>query len=216
MVQRKNRTKLESEPVTEPLTYLRAIRYARNLSPAEKLTATVILSHAGPDCQHAHPGNVLLAEETGYHVSTVKAATESLRRKHYLMLAYSGRGGRHDRANEYSCSIPKSPETTLDGPKSPETTLGDTPNIPKSPEMNPKVASDGSQSRLSHPRNALRNALRNAPELDSEDTQKIDPQKPDPRDLVQRRYERRLKLARDDSDRERAQRAYEEELARLV
>jgi len=49
----------------QALDYLRAIREDRSLSPSEKLVATIVASHAGPDGKDAHPGEKLLAAETG-------------------------------------------------------------------------------------------------------------------------------------------------------
>lgn len=149
MVARKQHT--EAVPVSEPLTYLRAIRDARDLYPSEKLVANAIALHAGSDCQHSHPGNELLARETGLHVQTVKEATRSLRRKNYLILTYSGRGGRHDRANEYRLAVPKAPSVHLETgiSKKSQTTLEDNWNIPK-------VACDGSQSSLERSQSSLR------------------------------------------------------------
>lgn len=107
--------RLDRTPV--PVTYfeyVRAVTDSRRLSSSERLVALAIARHAGTDGSKAHPGNNLLASETGLYIRTIERATKSLRAAGYLTLTFSGRGGRGDRANEYDLSVPAWTVTTKD------------------------------------------------------------------------------------------------------
>ena len=156
----------------KPLDYLRAIRDSRDLSAAEKLVAAIVTSHAGPDGKDAHPGEKLLAAETGYTEKTVRKHLHSLREKGWLLMLFSGRGGSHGKASAYHLSIPTGNGYRLTGADEGTSTgsryrLGEVPTGNQRP---PNRYSETAQPVISdrptgngYRTNALRNALGNDP-----------------------------------------------------
>lgn len=151
----------------KPLDYLRAVRDDQELSPSEQIVALYIMSHAGKDGTGSHPGNALLAKETGLSEKTVKLAIARLRELGWIVQTYNGRGGNQAKASEYSLAIPKGHEVTLI--PQPKGTKGTS----KEHLGSPKVTLTDSQSNVSTltdaPINAPRNALRERshPRVDS-------------------------------------------------
>jgi hypothetical protein len=94
----------------EPLTYLRAVCDDRVLTCTERMVALAIMRHAGADGYRSHPGHALLSAETGLSKRYVSTICRRLEEKKWVIVTYSGRGGAHDKANEYDLNIPSQSE----------------------------------------------------------------------------------------------------------
>jgi biotin operon repressor len=135
----------------KPLDYLRAVRDSRDLTGSEKLVAMMQATHAGQDGRDAHPGEKLLAAETGFSEKTVRKHLHSLREKGWLQMLSSGRGGAHDRSSAFSLNIPTGNGYRLEDESQ-----------PVSEDAQP--VTDDFPTGNGYRTNDLRDALRNAPD----------------------------------------------------
>lgn len=87
--------------------YTRALWADRKLSSTQKLVAANIAHHAEwKTGQRSHPGNALIAEETGLSEISVKRAIPELVSQGWLFRTYNGRGASSKKASEYALKLP--------------------------------------------------------------------------------------------------------------